>query len=749
MSKVSRRLRLARAALAFGGPDGRPFRRAWRRLVRVWPRGHDGEELIGTLLRLAADDPGPLGRAARAEAYRLWDRTRDPRLRARVLRDGLRHAGPSAPPAAYALSGALLSGWRDAWTGALRHLVADPDEDVRAGAVQVCVEAAEPLLGRLWHAAARAREPGWPAVRTELARNPNPMAPDTRDLVWRLWLDDPSLLDVLRRHGRPATSGPLLRVSRLALNFPSWAERCAGAVAEDVPDHLRARLIADCREHGAQPEDPVRRAAFWALAGDARRLRDADPHGALLAEAYRAASERHRARLRKAMAGLDGLDPIPLLTRAHGHGRVHEMNAAERAFAVQRLADRSAWDELWRTALGLPLAEAIAAAHLCAEAGWTPSDDIGLDLLTALRGTSPNLVAEAVAAALQDEPQRVPVPLDVYGSPLLSCALSPDGSRLAAVTRPFGEKRCSVTEVALPSGERTGRWEIADVHAPTMSLLHTGTAPVAAWSRGPLERLDPGGGTTVLTRSAVVSLAHVPGGFAALTADHELLGFASDGTPGERLSLLGDLRFDLDPAPVVPRILAAAPDAPVVALVTAELAVVDLAEARVLARAPGTSVTPRSAAFTAADRLVTALPSAVWRIRDGGFEGEPFGGWGGGFHRYAAQVAAFPVHGQVAVEDAEGWRCRDAVSGGPAVPSVSGEDPQARDEDDPSAMGRWSHVVPTPSGRHALLYGSGGAEVHGHWPGPAERLLARPLGSLSLDDLRTPAEGLPFPIFMR
>jgi hypothetical protein len=245
------------------------------------------------------------------------------------------------------------------------------------------------------------------------------------EAVWRSWLRDPDderwqLLS--RWRGSRAAADAACEAALAAL---------AGTLAALAGEGLPGRALADfCFSHDLTPADPVRRAVFLMLTGQAGQYRAEDPDGSLLALGYAAAGDADRQRLRGAMAGSGDLDLVRVVSARHetaGHGTVPAATRAEREYMAAELSRRRDWPGVWRLALGFPLAEAITAVRRINE-GWRPDDQHGRDLLARLRGAAsgeppaPDGMLSAVRIKLPDESMR-------------SGSFSPDGRRLAAAIR--------------------------------------------------------------------------------------------------------------------------------------------------------------------------------------------------------------------------------------------------------------------------------------------------------------------------
>jgi hypothetical protein len=290
------------------------------------------------------------------------------------------------------------------------------------------------------------------------------------DEVWAMWLDEPEevLWEGLTRWHRPALVGrpvgdagwdPILRgLSLVALDEGSMddmAVRSALAEAAVRTDHpigeiarrrilsgdgnvvdavcaeatTRPALAALCLEHGLAPSDPLDAAVFFLLTGQTEHHRAVDPDGSLLALGYQSATAEVRRRLRTAMVEAGDLDVAQVLVRTGKRDRQAHPTAEEARHLAIRLADRRAWDELWRLVQHLPLLEAVTAARLFD--AWRPAGDRDRTLFDRLTGAAPKPLAEARRALTTFDTTRIEVPEFVHDG-----SFSLDGRRLAVLTMP-------------------------------------------------------------------------------------------------------------------------------------------------------------------------------------------------------------------------------------------------------------------------------------------------------------------------
>ncbi|MFB4319082.1 hypothetical protein [Actinomadura sp. 21ATH] len=688
-----------------GGRRSRIGPRAWLALLGASRRG--GHAWAG-IVRLATEDryaAHPLRGDARHLVAVVWADERDPAVRAVVREHGLIAEHGRARWTTAALHGVLAGHWSDGAEKEIGRLLADDDEDVRAGAARACAEAEEPVLGFLWGAVPGMHE-GRRALVGELLRNPAALAGATLGSAWRAWLDEPSedLWEFLRALGRPAPpdgDGRLHRMSRLALGTAAPADLCAAALADRTPEQVRALVLAACAERGLLPDGPADRAALLLLTGQ-----DV-PDGTPLAGAYSTASPRLRARMREAAAHGPGL--AAALMRGTGAAA---MSAGERAYLAGRLAAERAWPELWRLALDLPPAEAIAAVRPID--GWRPRDG---DLLDRMRRFSP----ERAAAALAGLDAHGPLHIDVDGE-IEEYALSHDGTRMAVSAVATRDHRPvhHLTEFELPSGRALARYETTgiELNRSWCDLVHTGDSVVAVvgnpsgslvrYTAGERELLhDPGfSGQVGCVRLGPGGL--VAAGFRAIHLFPPPYGGTRHEIGAAELGLESLWSFAIGVEPATG--LVAARDLDIVLL--------DPEAGRVVARGRDHDVRVGDFAFASPDRLVTAgAEHSVTSWRRAGRVLVP--------ERTARRsrvthpLTALPPHGCVALPRGEEFL--DARTLERIAP--------------PYDTAHAQHFRATPSGRHVAIAFASWIQVHGPYRNPAGRLLDRPMAAAAPADL--------------
>jgi hypothetical protein len=317
----------------------------------------------------------------------------------------------------------------------------------------------------------------------------------------------------------------------------------AGAVLAAVIDPARAAtsrsvIGAFCVRRGIVPDGGAERALLHLMAGQPEQYRAADPDGSALDAAYQAAAEPVRAALRQAMADSGELDLVRVIATRGGDAGVGAATEAERAYLAAELARRRDWPRLWRLALDLPLAEAVAAVRRL-PAGWRPADEAGRQLLTRLAAAS-----EAGIAAL-----AAPAVTRMRGRDIARyCRFAPDGSEMAVAWSRAKEQRgvpwllshLEITLHGLPGGHRLETFPEDGTSPSAPRTLHFGAGAVFATldyrsGKSRLIRYVPGHGLDELTKFNVsdwyLGLAAVPAGFVVALCGRLLHGTAEPGSP--------------------------------------------------------------------------------------------------------------------------------------------------------------------------------------------------------------------------
>jgi hypothetical protein len=357
---------------------------------------------------------------------------------------------------------------------------------------------------RLAWRAGRPRRDGSRGLLARPAWNRLVLAGDAGDqaaaeAVWRAWLSHPDdeRWELLTRW-RP----------------PSTAE--AACTAASTGNHA---VAAFCVRRGLTPADPVRRAAFFLLTGQAAQSRAADPDGALLTLAYAGADKDERARLRAAMAGVGDLDLVRVVARGdprlhgqaqHGqaqHGQAQHgqaLTSDEARYLTEQLARRRDWAGLWRLVQGMTVLAAVTTARSFGD-DWRPPGDHDRALFERLREADPDSIKTARAALAELRAVRV----EMDGIPATG-AFSPDGRRLVVSTGPLGTQGSPRTArpsgafhvFELPAGRLIERFDVPGCYAANVvdlgeAFFASGWAGPGMLRPGALARYE-GGRTTVL-----------------------------------------------------------------------------------------------------------------------------------------------------------------------------------------------------------------------------------------------------------
>ncbi|HEX6356660.1 MAG TPA: transposase [Actinophytocola sp.] len=170
------------------------------------------------------------------------------------------------------------------------------------------------------------------------------------------------------------------------------ADVLATAVDPGLSAESRAAIEMFCLRRDLVPDNDVDRALFFVLTGHHEPYGALDPDSALLAAAYRGASDATREALRHNMIILGELNAARVI--ADHPDRT--LTSAEADYLAQRLADAGEWERLWRLVPAMPLPDAMRAARLFPD--WRPAD--GWPFLARLAGTDPGTVDTVSAAAV-------------------------------------------------------------------------------------------------------------------------------------------------------------------------------------------------------------------------------------------------------------------------------------------------------------------------------------------------------------
>jgi hypothetical protein len=202
------------------------------------------------------------------------------------------------------------------------------------------------------------------------------------------------------------------------------------------------------------------------------------------------------------------------------------MSSVPSASIVAGLSRDRDWAGLWRLALDLPLAEAVAAVAQI-ERRWRPADEPGQGLLSRLAAARPGQIRAATAPppSVQLSPRR--------RRQGFRCEFAPDGRAVAVEHRPSGLAP-PVTYHELPSGRRKRGFrtfgKTVAVFDGGMVFAATGSYPVTPWFR-----YLPGRGSEMLGQVRQQTLgnraAAVNGGFLIAEPARLLYGTAEPASP--------------------------------------------------------------------------------------------------------------------------------------------------------------------------------------------------------------------------
>jgi len=203
------------------------------------------------------------------------------------------------------------------------------------------------------------------------------------------------------------------------------------------------------------------------------------------------------------------------------------MSAVPTASGVAELSRDRDWDRLWRLALDLPLADAVAAVARI-DRRWRPVDERGRELLSRLAAARPRQISAAIAPPS-------PVPLNVRRMrSRFDCEFAPDGSGVSVQHHSGGGLAPPVIYYELPGGRRKGFHALG----PTVGVFDGGMVFAAAQDTYPVTpwyRYLPGRGSEllgqVLPRSVLTRATAVNGGFVIPEPARLLYGTAEPGSP--------------------------------------------------------------------------------------------------------------------------------------------------------------------------------------------------------------------------
>lgn len=373
-------------------------------------------------------------------------------------------------------------------------------------------------LDQVWLAITRDE----PAVRRHLASKPRyeeDWIANERAISFLALDPDPQALTAHMRVGVVAAAAldhPIGAVARAKLQAhpePELvAELCLLAEQHD-------RLAGFCADHGFIPTDQVAGARFLLLTGRFGEYRATDPSGALLREAYAAASEHEQQRLRDAVLRHGASDLLHTLIGENQSARIDELYAGELDRLARALAERKDWPRLWDLVTAASVVEAVELGRLI-DPHWQPPTQLGQHLFSALRGADTDTLRSAYAApTLLAEFEIGPV--------AAALAVAPDQGQVAAAWHGSGQTlRPQRTHIGLYDVARQAFIirELHDDDALAGHLAHLGDGVVLhADSRHGLVRYTTGD-RTVLEAAPVLQLSAAAGRYVACTHEELLLG---------------------------------------------------------------------------------------------------------------------------------------------------------------------------------------------------------------------------------
>ena len=334
------------------------------------------------------------------------------------------------------------------------------------------------------------------------------------EAVWRSWLsrcDDETWALLARWRGEHELAEATL----------------AAAVDPERSTDRRSAVGEFCTRRSVLPATDAGRALFYVMTGQLEQLRAADPDGAALAVAYRAAGPAARAAVRDALAGAGDLDAARSIVVVGGGDRSLPSSAEERRYLADRYATDARWRDLWRLLLDLPLAEAAPAARAFPP-DRRPDGEAARQLLARL-------------AAASDAGPLSPTLAHLTGRTIgVACGFAPDGSEMVVMWRHVAKNRFAETALhALPGGRQLEVFPEPDFYGFGRRTLHFGAGIVFSYPDHPdsrrLVRYVRGNGTEKLadydTYESWPTMAWVPGGFVVTLDGRLMYGTAEPGSP--------------------------------------------------------------------------------------------------------------------------------------------------------------------------------------------------------------------------
>ncbi|MBE1530556.1 hypothetical protein [Actinomadura algeriensis] len=554
MAKPTHRERAERLAArsARSGPRGRW---AARRLFATARKNNEVVRIATVLIARTPDHR--LHEQAKLRLADWWGEDDESRVRQAVVETGAVAREGYARLRTLALLGRLAESWDEPDVRQARRLLTDYDPDVRLNAAAACRAATGAVHEALWEEAAHAGDP-LEGILLDLEAPP-PVR--QLDRLWAEWFENPAgpLGDALFRWARPPSDTRPVAVALVEAAPPNRAAllyalilgdaplREAAAKLAPPPDRdfveelcervlLRPEAARFCVDRELAPRDPARRALFYVITGQAGQHRALDPDGRLLALAYASAAPAVRVRAREAMLASGELDLVRVIVGEDRRARMAEMPREEARYLAERLAERREWDELWAFVRDLPIATAVELVRLADR--WTPRQEDEHRYFRALHDTDPATVDEGLARLPERPPLEPHAVLRLPDQRILHLSFSPDrppgspdGPFLAVASIGQG-----VTVIDLRTARPVQRHE---EHSPRIDgVLHVGDGAVIAHLKllgetaYQLLRYADGASQPVLTTAQPVkslALTGDDGGFAACTADGDLLLFDPDG----------------------------------------------------------------------------------------------------------------------------------------------------------------------------------------------------------------------------
>lgn len=432
----------------------------------------DGEET--RILIFIATDPSHLHVDEAGELLaEIWARRQDPGVRTAVVQtNAIARSGWNRLLSA-ALVDRISEAEAEVSVEAFSRLLIAQDEAVKDHAKRFLQSASEKIIRQLWSGS----EGQTPVVEFPsdqplfLQLTLCEVAPQKRhiDALWDRYLlnspPEPGLKVALRRWKEPGGTAPMTVLASTLLIRPKSQWPSAGevvpstvfevaSVSEDEVAKALARWLATChgsqlieaicdqavsdagalnlcQEHGLAPQDLVRRAKFYLFTNQPEQYRHVDVDGTLLSLIYDGADAEERQLLQQAMLAMRDVNLVRAVVGTDRRARALALSAAELDFLAGQLTERSAWEDLWKLALELPLVTSQELIRRIPRTDWRPQDALDGELYDAFHQTSVTLVQSGRHALHSSLPPAVRVARIHFHGRVNDVSFAPDRPALA------------------------------------------------------------------------------------------------------------------------------------------------------------------------------------------------------------------------------------------------------------------------------------------------------------------------------